>query len=237
MAGCGEMIGIGCRRPITERGMRPGGVVVSDPGSDGMPSLIEIEKQAFIEKLVAHPAIEGFDVAVLHRLAWRNVVPFELMLLAPAQDCVRGELGAVVRHDHLRLAAPLDERRKLPDYPPARDRGVWDGCQTLPGHVIDDVEDAEATTAGELVLDEVERPAGIRLGLDRDRRSSSYCLAAASAFAHSQSLLAIEPIDAVDAGWLAVGSQQDEEPPIAEPAPSIGKLTQPGTQRRVRRPT
>ena len=42
MVGCGEMIGIGRRRPVTERGMRPRRIVVSDPGSDDLPSLVEI---------------------------------------------------------------------------------------------------------------------------------------------------------------------------------------------------
>ena len=85
-------------------------------------------------------------------------------------------------------------------------------------------------------MDKVERPAGIGLGLDQDGRACSHRLAATSAFAHSQSLLAIEPVDAVDAGWLALLPQQDEEPPIAEPAPLIGKLAQAGAQLRIRRP-
>ena len=86
-------------------------------------------------------------------------------------------------------------------------------------------------------MDEVERPAGIWLGLDEDGRAGSYRLAATSAFAHSQSLLAIEPVNAVDAGWLALVPQQDEEPAIAEPAPLIGKLAQAGAQLGIGRPT
>src|SRR6266702_8868530 len=93
MVGCGEMIGIGRWRPVTERGMRPRRVVVSDPSSDDLASLIEIEEQALVEKFVAHAAVEGFDVAILHRLAGRDVVPFHVMLFAPAQDSIRGELG------------------------------------------------------------------------------------------------------------------------------------------------
>jgi hypothetical protein len=48
--------------------------------------LVEIEKQAFVEKLVAHPAVEGFDIAVLHRFAGCNVMPFDPMRFAPMQD-------------------------------------------------------------------------------------------------------------------------------------------------------
>ena len=42
--------------------MWPRGVVVGDPGADELAGVIEIDEQAFIEKLVAHPAIEGFEV-------------------------------------------------------------------------------------------------------------------------------------------------------------------------------
>src|SRR5690349_4587150 len=113
MAGCREMVGIGRWRPVTERGMRPRRGVVSDPSSDDLVSLIEIEEQALVEQLVAHAAVEGFDVAILHRLAGRDVVPLHLMLLAPAQDRIRGELGAVIGHDHAWLASPPDDCAEL----------------------------------------------------------------------------------------------------------------------------
>ena len=93
--------------------MRPRGVVVGDPSADELASLIKIGEQALVEKLVAHSAVEGLDVAVLHRLAWRDVMPFHPILLCPAQDGIRSELGAVVRNDHAGLTACIDECRKL----------------------------------------------------------------------------------------------------------------------------
>ncbi len=111
-------------------------------------------------------------------------MPFDLMLLAPAQDRIRGELGVIVGHDHLWLAAALDEGRQFAGNSFARDRGVRDSRQAFPRHVVDNVEDTEAATAGELVVHEVERSTGVRLGLDKDGRPGSYCLAAASTFAH-----------------------------------------------------
>src|SRR5437016_6124882 len=101
--------------------MWPRGVVVSNPGADELAGLIEIDEQALVEKFIAHPAIERFDIAVLHRSAGCDVVPFHPMLLGPAQDRVRGELSAVVGNDHTRLAARIDERRKLARNPFARD--------------------------------------------------------------------------------------------------------------------
>src|SRR6266702_3211884 len=105
---------------------------------DDLASLIEIEEQALVEKFVAHAAVEGFDVAILHRLAGRDVVPFHVMLFAPAQDSIRGELGTVIGHDHPRLATPLDDCDELAGNPSARDRGVGDRCQAFSRHVIDD---------------------------------------------------------------------------------------------------
>ena len=150
------------------------------------------------------------------------------MLFAPAQDRVRGELGAVVGNDHLRLAARAYERRQLACNPFARDRGVGDCRQALARHVIDNVEDAEASATGELVMDEVERPARIDLGLDQNRRTCSDRLAATLRLRTANPFLAIEPIDAIDAGWLALFPQQDEQPTIAEPAALVGKIAQTG---------
>jgi hypothetical protein len=48
----------------------PRGVVVGGPGADELAGLVEIEEQALVEKLVAHSAIEGLNVAVLLRSAW-----------------------------------------------------------------------------------------------------------------------------------------------------------------------
>jgi hypothetical protein len=40
MTGCGEMIGIGGRRPVADRR-----IVVDDPGSDDFASLVEFEEE------------------------------------------------------------------------------------------------------------------------------------------------------------------------------------------------
>ena len=61
-------------RLVFEQEVRPRGVVVGDPSND---ELIEIDEQALVEKLVPHPAVEGPDVAVLHRFAGRDVAPID----------------------------------------------------------------------------------------------------------------------------------------------------------------
>ena len=95
------------------------------------------------------------------------------------------------------------------------------------GDIVDDVEDAEASSIGELIVDEVEGPACVRLRFHQDRRPGACRLAAGPTLADSEPFLPIEPVDPVDPGRLALPPQQDEQPAIAEPAAFIGQLAQP----------
>ena len=76
----------------------------------------------------------------------------------------------MVRDDHARLVAPVEERRQFPCDATPGDRGIGDRGQAFARNVIDDVEHAEAPAAGELVVDEIQRLAGIGLRFDEDRR-------------------------------------------------------------------
>jgi hypothetical protein len=115
-----------------------------------------------------------------------------------AQDGIRSKLGAIVGNDDLRPAANADEHRQLACNPFARDRGVGDSCQTFARDIIDNVEDAGAPALGELVVDEVKRPARIDLGFSQDRRACSDRFSPNLALADRQTFLAVQPIDAID---------------------------------------
>src|SRR6516165_2221715 len=86
----------------------------------------------------------------------------------------------------------------------AGNRDVGDRRQALPRHVVDDVQDAEAATAGELVVDKIQRPAGVGRRLDQDRRPRSCGAPTRSTLADREALFAIEAIDAVDPRGLAI---------------------------------
>jgi hypothetical protein len=188
--------------------------------------VVETEEQTLIEQLVPHPAIEAFAKTILHGFAGRDEVPGHSVLLRPGKHDVRCELGAVIRDDHAGLAAPFDQRRQLSSYAPSRDRGIRDGREAFPGNVVDDVQDAEAPATGELIVHKVQRPARIGLRLKEDRRPGPDRASPGPALAHREALLAIETVDAVDAGRLAVPPQQDEQSPIAKPPALIGQITQ-----------
>ena len=68
--------------------------------------------------------------------------------------------------------------------------GVWDRGQALARHVIDDVENPEATTIGHLIVNEVERPAGVDPGFDHDRGADANSSPPGSALADRQPLVA-----------------------------------------------
>src|SRR5277367_570556 len=107
-----------------------------------------------------------------------------------------------------------------------QDRGVRDRRQALPRHVIDDVQDAEPSAAGKLVMDEVDRPASVRLGFDQDRRPRPHGAPPSPPLAHGQAFFAIKPVDAVDARGLARLPQQDEQPTISETLSLVGEIAQ-----------
>jgi len=146
-AGCGEVLDEGRRGLVSERGLRPRGVEIFLPFGDGAAAMIDVEEEAPIQELAPHSAIERSHIAVLHRLPRRDVVPLGTVVLRSGKDCVRGEIGAVVGNDHVRLAAAADQVGQLACQPSTGDRRVRDGGQALSGHVIDDVEHAEASSA------------------------------------------------------------------------------------------
>lgn len=53
--------------------MRPDGVVGGNPGRNDLPSLINAVEQSLVEQFIAHPPIEVFHIAVLHRPALSDV--------------------------------------------------------------------------------------------------------------------------------------------------------------------
>src|SRR3954471_18521388 len=127
----------------------------------------------------------------LLRFAGRDVVPLPLPLLRPAQDRRAGQLRAVIRDDHGRSAAGYDEGIELVHDPQTRQRGIGNQSQALPGEVVDDRQDAEATAVGQRIGQEVQAPALIGALGDRYRRSGSQSTLAPATPAHLQPFLAV----------------------------------------------
>jgi hypothetical protein len=118
--------------------------------------VVEAEEQGLIQEFVPQAALEALADPVLHRPAWCDEVPGHLVLGYPGENCVRGELGAVVGDDQLWLSAPGNQVRELAGDPLARYRRVGDCRQALLGDIVEDVQDPEAPAAGPLIVEEVD---------------------------------------------------------------------------------
>ena len=62
--------------------MRPQGVEIGNPVVEQLTGVVEINEQPLIEKFITHPAVEGLNVAVLHRSSRCDVVPFHCVTFA-----------------------------------------------------------------------------------------------------------------------------------------------------------
>src|SRR3546814_14366466 len=83
--------------------------------SDWSSDVCSSDLQRLVEALVTQAAVEALDIAVLLRLARRDVVPLDRSLLRPSQDRQAGQLGAVAAHDHQRrYASDGDDGVELP---------------------------------------------------------------------------------------------------------------------------
>ena len=75
--------------------MWPENAVVILPCRQHHPDVGERREQCLVEQIIAQPPVKALDQGALCRLTWRDVVPVDVLLLRPLQDCHAGELGAV----------------------------------------------------------------------------------------------------------------------------------------------
>jgi hypothetical protein len=59
------------------------------------------------------------------------------------------------------------------------------------------LRDPEATAAGELVVDKIQRRPSVRLSLDQYRRSGAHGAATGPALAHGEAFLSIQTVDPI----------------------------------------
>lgn len=115
---------------------------------------VDPDERVPFQQLASHPAVEGVDIAVLHRLVRRDVMPLDAVILRQSEDGVRGEFGAVIGNDIVRLAATAYRIGQFTCYPTIRVRCAQYLSQALMRHVIDEVQHSKAPSAGELVVQE-----------------------------------------------------------------------------------
>ena len=185
-----------------------------------------------VQALVPQLAVETLHEAVLLRLARRDVVPFDAVLLGPLKHGIAGELGAVVGDDHLRLAALGHDPIEHAGNPRTGQRGIDLGGKPLTGELVLHVEHPEAPARLQHVRHEVEHPNLVRSMRPMQRPRADRALAATPP-ANRKSFLAIKPVDLLQIHALPLAFGHLPQPPIAEPASFGRQRTQQFTSRRV----
>src|SRR5215472_360178 len=96
-------------------------IIVTLPRRQHSTRLAQRGEQRLVQAFVTQPADEAFCKSVLLRLAWCDVVPADLALLAPAQDRRARQLRTVVADTQQRTrTAPRDQQRQLACHPCTR---------------------------------------------------------------------------------------------------------------------
>ena len=187
-----------------------------------------------VQALVPQLAVEALQEAVLLRLARRDVVPFDAVLLGPLKHGIAGELGAVVEDDHLRLAALGHDPIEHAGNPRTGQRGIDLGGSSSRVSWSSTLNTPEAPARLlEHVRHEVEHPNLVRSMRPMQRRPRADRALAATSPANRKSFLAIKPVDLLHfmhCPWrfLAISRKL-----IAEPASFGRQRTQQFTSRRV----
>ena len=130
-------------------------VVVSAFFDDGSGMVVAAEDM-LVETFVSQPSVEALHKAVLHGLAGRDVVPFNVAVFLPGQHGVGSQFGSVVTDDHTGVTSPFGNGIQLSSHTNTRDRVIDNGGQTFVRKVVDDAQDAEPTTISQSIRDKVQ---------------------------------------------------------------------------------
>lgn len=146
--------------------MRPSLVVVAAPLLDGRAGIGQADEPALVQALVAQPAVEALDVAVLHRLAWLDEVEQHAVRMCPLIRCLTRELAAIIADDALWQPAGVREPIQHARDAFARERGIDLNRRTLSREVVDNREGTKGAPVAQVVVHQVHAPALIACGDD-----------------------------------------------------------------------
>lgn len=113
--------------------MRAPKIAIRHSFADRLSSVVEIEEQHLVQKLVAHAPVEALNEAVLHRLSWRDEVLIHGHILAPSEhgleaNSVPFSLTIMPGLPHLAVIIVSSRQRAVPrSMCPNRHHGILQG--------------------------------------------------------------------------------------------------------------
>src|SRR6266850_2536793 len=221
------------RRTIVQGAVRALLIVVHAPPFDQHPGLVQHGEPVFVETFIPHLPVETLHVGVLHRLAGLDELLLHAALVGPAIQRPTGEFRAVVGYYPFGQAPPSADLIEHARHALPGQRGIHLDGQTLAGEVIDHRQQPKPSPVGQLIADEIQRPALVGpLGRCRflsppPGRPLSF------AYAHLQVFLLVDAKDAFVVIAPTFAAQQYPQPSIPEASPLGRTLPQPLPQRLV----
>ena len=125
------MPGIDCRRQTADPAMGSDGIEIASPVGERLTGVGQRGEQCLVQEFIPELAVEALDEGILGRLARRDVVPCDLLLLCPPQHRHAGEFGSVVADDRRRPAASDDDDVEFADHPLPGQGGVCHEDETF----------------------------------------------------------------------------------------------------------
>ena len=116
-------------------------------------------KPMLVKAVVAESAIEAFNKSVLHGLSRLDVMKVYSCRLSPVVMCFAVQIRAIVNIVYIWMVRGQSELLKHINDGGTTDGGIDMDRQALTGKVIDDRQTTETTSTGELIVDEIHRPA------------------------------------------------------------------------------
>ena len=164
-------------------------MVVSPSCLDAVAGLPIAGEAPLVQALIAQPADEALDEAVLHGLARCDGVPLDLPLLLPCQDGVGGQFRCP-RRSCRESRAVLGDGLEFTCHPLARERVVCDAGRAFPAEVAAYAWEPEAASLAQRVGDDVRRASLVGVLRDGHR-----CPGAQRSLSPRQALLLGEAVE------------------------------------------
>ena len=79
--------------------MWPHVIVVVSPECQLSAGIVQAVEQFFVKQLIPQAAVEALDEGILLWFSRINVMPVDIVIASPFQDCPTGELRSVVTDD------------------------------------------------------------------------------------------------------------------------------------------
>ena len=155
----GEGQGEGVWRDTTYGTMGSQSVVLITPVLDEQTGFLQGTEPVLVETVVTEGAVEGFDEGVLGRLTGLDVIEVHMAPLGREVEGLAGELWSVVKGNGTGSSQSIAEGVEHFGHHLPSDRGIDMERETLTGAVINEGEASEASSSGNLVMDEVHGPA------------------------------------------------------------------------------